>query len=526
MKIRRVKHSIYFSFFTLLCASLLALFSLASCPGKKEASHLNVLLVSIDTLRADHLSCYGYGRKTSPNIDALAKEGTLFECAVSSTTWTLPAHAALFTSLPDAVHGVITTSSRLDSNRLTLQEIMGNHGYATAGYYSCPFLDPIFGLDQGFGLYESCMTTPSVYTNPDFLELGRKLKDLRDSPGFFRNPSLRAKAAEFRKKMQEMYEKGQFQARIDVTGEKVSDKAIQWLEEHSQEKFFLFLHYFDVHNDFVPPEPWNRQFDPDYTGSFDGRDFMDNNDISPTMDQRDLDHIIALYDGEIAYTDYQLNRVFESLKALGLNENTLVVIISDHGEEFFEHGMKGHRLNLYDTTLRIPLIFYYPGVIPSGKRLQSQARIIDIFPTILDYAGIEERGEALGESLRGLLEGTTQDKNLPALLEILVEPKNLYQKGLRTDHWKLIIEGDLLERDKRLLFFDLREDAEEQHPLKADMDSDISQYEEFSKALAMMREMSAEAMRVEKNLPKSQETDPMEIPEEIRNRLLSLGYIQ
>jgi arylsulfatase A-like enzyme len=526
MKKRHSKYSHKIPLFFLLIILIGTLFPLTHCSRKTKISDINVVLISIDTLRADHLSCYGYGRNTSPAIDELAKGGVLFENAVSSTTWTLPAHAAMFTSLPDAIHSVLTTSSRLDPERITIQEIMKNQGYATAAFYSCPFLDPLFGLDQGFDLYESCMTTSSVYKNPDFLELGRKLKELSETPGFFRNRSLRSQAAEFRKQMQEMYEKGEFQARIDVTGEKVSDKAIQWLKEHSQEKFFLFLHYFDVHNDFVPPEPYDRQFDPDYAGSFDGKDFMVNDAISAAMDQRDLDHIIALYDGEIAYTDYQLNQVLETVKTLGLDENTLVVFTSDHGEEFFEHGEKGHRWNLYDTTLKIPLIFYFPGVIPSGKKIHSQVRIIDIFPTILDYAGIEEKGEALGESLQGLIEGAIQDMNLPALLQILVEPKNLYQKGLRTDHWKLIIEGDLLERNKRVFFFDLRKDAEEQMPLNVDWDSDISQHEELSKALALMKKISGEALSIEKNLPKSQETDPMEIPEEIRNRLLSLGYIQ
>ncbi len=523
-KFSKYSHKISLYFLLLILISLLL--PLTSCSRKANISDFNVVLVSIDTLRADHLSCYGYERNTSPAIDKLAEGGVLFENAVSSTTWTLPAHAAMFTSLPDAVHSVLTTSSRLDPNRITIQEIMKSQGYVTAAFYSCPFLDPIFGLDQGFDLYESCMSTSSVYKNPDFLELGRKLRELHETPGFFRNPSLRNQAAEYRKQMQEMYEKGEFQARIDVTGEKVSDKAIQWLKEHFQERFFLFLHYFDVHNDFVPPEPWDRQFDPDYTGSFDGRDFMVNDAISPAMDQRDLEHIIALYDGEIAYTDYQLKQVFDTLETLGLKEKTLIVFTSDHGEEFFEHGEKGHRWNLYDTTLKIPLIFYFPGVIPSGKTVQSQVRIIDIFPTILDYAGIEEKGEALGESLRGLMEGTMKDMNLPALVQILVEPKNLYQKGLRTDAWKLIIEGDLLERNKRLLFFDLAEDADEQQPLRIDMDSDIHQNDELSKALTMMKKMTAEAMNVEKNLPKSLDVDPMEIPEEIRNRLLSLGYIQ
>ena len=199
------------------------------------------------------------------------------------------------------------------------------------------------------------------------------------------------------------------------------------------------------------------------------------------------------------------------------NNLTLIVIVSDHGEEFFEHKMKGHRLNLFDTTLKIPVIVYFPGVIPAGKRIQSQVRIIDIFPTILDYAGIKEKGEALGASLRKLMEGTVQDMSLPALVEILVEPKNLYQKGLRTDEWKLIIEGDLLGKNQRFQFFDLKKDPGEQLPLNN---------EALTRALAMMKEMSAEAMSIEKNLPKSQETDPMEIPEDIRNRLLSLGYIR
>ncbi len=525
MERKNLKYSLKIPLICLPVILIVTIFALTNCKRKAEFLDFNVLLVSIDTLRADHLSCYGYERNTSPTIDKLAKEGVLFENAVSSTTWTLPAHAALFTSLPDAIHSVITTSSRLDPNRVTLQEIMKYHGYATAAFYSCPFLDPIFGLDQGFDLYESCMATSSVYKDPSFLELGGNLKELRDTPGFFKNSALRSQAAELRRQMQEIYEKGEFQARTDVTGERVTDKATRWLEEHFQEKFFLFLHYFDVHYDFVPPEPWSQYFDADYTGSFDGRDFMINKNISPDMDEKDLKHIVALYDGEIAYTDYQLSRVLEKLQKLGLMDRTLIIITSDHGEEFFEHGMKGHRKNLYDVTLKIPLIFYFEGIIPLDKRIESQVRIIDIFPTILDYVGIEERGEAIGENLRGLIEGTAEGKDLPALLEILVEPKKLFQKGLRTNDWKLIIEGDLLEKNRHLLYFDLKKDKEEQWPVKASIGPEISKSPKLSAAFDLMKEVSAKAMEMERNLPKSKESDPLKIPEETRNRLLSLGYI-
>ena len=525
MRRNRSHYSISVSFFLFVILCFGAAFLLTNCSGKRDASGMNVVLVSIDTLRPDHLSCYGYERKTTPTIDRLAEEGALFECAVSSTTWTLPAHAALFTSLPDAVHSVLTTSCRLDPQRITIQEIMKENGYATAGFYSCPFLDPIFGLDQGFDLYEGCMSTSSVYKDQEFLELGKKLRELRDTPGSFKDPSIRARVAELRNRMQEIYEKGEFQARTEVTGDRVSDKAVRWLTEHSREKFFLFLHYFDPHYDFVPPEPWDRQFDSGYKGSYDGKDFMKNDAVSAAMDKRDLDHIIALYDGEIAYTDFQLKRVIETIEDLGLNENTLIIVTSDHGEEFFEHGMKGHRSNLFDTTLRIPLIVHLPGVVPAGKKIRSQVRIIDIFPTILDYAGVKEMGEALGESLRKLVEGSVQDAGLPALLEILVEPKNLYQKGLRTDQWKLIIEGDLLERNQAVQFYDLKKDPGEQLTLRMDVGSGIAENEDLSKAASMMKQLSAEAMSIEKNLPKSEGSDPMEIPEEIRNRLLSLGYI-
>lgn len=525
MKRRYLKYSLNIPLISLLVILIGTAFCLINCTRKTEVPHINVLLISIDTLRPDHLSCYGYGRDTSPTIDKLAKEGVLFENAVSSTTWTLPAHAAMFTSLPDAVHSVITTSSRLDSNRVTIQEIMKDHGYTTAAFYSCAFFDPIFGLDQGFDQYESCMTTPSVYQNEDLLELGSKWEKLIDTPGFSNNPSLRAQASDLWHQMQEMKTKRIFQARMDVTGERVTNKANNWLEDHSKEKFFLFLHYFDVHYDFVPPEPWDNYFDPDYTGSFDGRNFITNEDISTDMDEKDLNHIVALYDGEIAYTDYQLNRVMQTLEDLGIMDCTLIVITSDHGEEFFEHGMKGHRQNLYDTTLKIPLIFYLPRIIPSDKRIKSQVRIIDIFPTILNYVGIEERGEAIGKNLRGIIEGTDQEKSPPALLEILAVPGNLFQEGLRTDNWKLIIEEDLKEQNKRLLYFDLKKDAEEQSPIQMNIDPEILKDTKIFTAFYMMKQISTNAMKMEKDLPKSKESDPLEIPEEVRDRLLSLGYI-
>jgi len=241
----------------------------------------NVILISIDSLRPDHLGCYGHDRNTSPFLDRLASEGALFESAASSTSWTLPAHAALFTGMPDRVHGCMMNTLWLDRSRTTLAERFRSSGYRTAGFFSRPYLHPSFGLDQGFDRYQDCTS----YSGETASGLKEGIRDLnRLSHGDLTNPTILR----------------------EVT---------KWLDQDSDGPAFVFIHMWDVHYDYIPPAPYDTLFDPDYEGPVDGRNVGRTSRKPKGWTARDVEHLKALYDGEIRWTDDTIQKLFNLLSA-------------------------------------------------------------------------------------------------------------------------------------------------------------------------------------------------------------------
>jgi arylsulfatase A-like enzyme len=302
----------------------------------------NIILISIDSLRADHLHSYGYARRTSPNIDSLAADGAIFETVMSPTSWTLPAHMTLMTSLAPEEHGVITNRLRLGANVDTLPMRLQRAGYTTAGFVSATYLDGIYGFSRGFDEYDD-------YT-------------------LLRVAGEKSRAA--------------------VTSRQVAGRAIDFLQRQTAVRdarpFFLFLHFFDVHYNYNPPLPYARMFDSGYAGAATG----DVDSIHEGMASSDLNHVVALYDGEIAWVDANIGNILAALRRLGMDDNTIVAITADHGEEFLEHGQAAHYKTLYDEVLRVPLVIRYPGHVFAGRRLQGQVRLMDVAPTLLTLAGL------------------------------------------------------------------------------------------------------------------------------------------
>jgi arylsulfatase A-like enzyme len=316
----------------------------------------NILLISIDSLRADHLHSYGYARQTSPNIDALAADGAVFETVISPTSWTLPAHMTLMTSLAPEEHGVITNRLRLGGNIDTLPMRLQRAGYTTAGFVSATYLDGIYGFSRGFDEYDD-------YT-------------------LLRVAGEKSRAA--------------------VTSQQVAQRAVDFLHQHAATRdahpFFLFLHFFDVHYNYNPPQPFARMFDNGYAGRATG----DVDSIHQGMANRDLNHVVALYDGEIAWVDANIGNILATLRRLGIDDNTIVAITADHGEEFLEHGQAAHYKTLYDEVLRVPLVIRYPGHVLAGRRVQGQVRLMDVAPTLLTLAGLAVAKPHSGTHARSL----------------------------------------------------------------------------------------------------------------------------
>ncbi|HUU84147.1 MAG TPA: sulfatase [Phycisphaerae bacterium] len=465
-----------------------------------EGQRPNVVLISVDTLRPDHLGCYGYRRDTSPNIDGLAAEGALFENTVSSTSWTLPAHAALFTGLVDTVHGCLDTNRPLSHTATTVAEVLRSAGYATAGFFSGPYLHPVFGLGQGFDVYVDCSSYPELNES----EAART--GAADGAAVWRA------------------------SHADVTGPNVYREVRSWLRSNRQTPFFLFVHLWDVHYDFVPPPPYDRMFDPDYTGSVTGRDFLMDASVNASMDRRDIEHLIALYDGEIAWTDLHVGKILADIDALGVRDCTAVVLLADHGIEFFEHGLKAHRHTLYDEVIRIPLIVRYPGRVTPGRRYATQVRMIDVAPTILDLCGLEVGSGMMGQRLTPLFAGQPLEEDNLAVAELVTNAGQLTSDGRwaapdprfpirhrlqafrRLDH-KVIVDANR----GQFQVFNLRTDPGERLAARSPA-SPAAQT-----ALGDMARGRAWLESCRSSL--SSAAPASEIPPKVREKLRSLGYI-
>ncbi|HJO02922.1 MAG TPA: sulfatase [Acidobacteriota bacterium] len=312
----------------------------------------NVVLVVIDTLRADHMSLYGYDRQTTPHLDELATTGSVFEHAYSASSWTLPGVASILTGLYPSAHGAGTSSHRrIRDGVITLPQYLSATGYATAAVVNVSFLLPRFGMAAGFDHYD---LEPATATE------------------------------------------------LRLADESLDD-ALDWLDSRDSSKpFFLFLHLFDVHHQFDAPEPARGVF----TAAFADR----YGDTLATLESRtaaeqagDVEFAKAAYDEEILWVDSQVGRLFEALRERDLDETTWVALTADHGEAFSgEHYHRGHGMSLYDEVMRVPLVLWGPGV--PAVRHQEPVSTVDIVPTLLDLTG-REVPEVSGGSLVPLMEG-------------------------------------------------------------------------------------------------------------------------
>ena len=415
----------------MLISALSALTVAAAEPA--PAAKYNLLVISIDTLRADHLKCYGYKRNTSPHLDQLAKEGVLFENLTAAASWTVPSHMSMFTALYPSAHGVQTISNYLGEGVPTLAQCLAQRGYVTAAFVTAAAMDHHFGFDRGFQLYDDF----TVSRKWNVLGAGR-------------------------------------------TDPVITDLATQWLKEHSRENFFLFLHYWDCHYDYTPPAPFDRKFDPNYKGKESGRDIFRRARAVPVFDKTgladmahisvmDLAHMVALYDGGIAYTDEHVGKVLQLLEDLRLSEKTLVIVLSDHGEGFLEHGKLAHGNSLYEELLDVPLIMRLPGVIPAGKRVAGNVSHVDLMPTALGLLHLAGPSQIQGIDLSPAI---LSDKPVPERLIYSEQAAfSLNLRAVRWGHRKLLgtpgtLAGAQLEelaggREKVIAGADLKKDCPE-----------------------------------------------------------------
>jgi arylsulfatase A-like enzyme len=338
------------------------------CRRKDDDARPNVLVITIDTLRADYLGCYGHDRPTSPAIDRLASGAVLFERNVSQASWTLPSYSSFFSSLYGESHGVVLRESVFEGRFVTFLEVLARAGWATGAVVSGTFTDASWGLDQGFDSYD---------------DLGMVVDEtqglVRAREGASPMAPEAMKAAAHRR----------------ITAPEVANKAIAWLDAHRDRRFALFVHFFDPHEDYLKH--------PGVSGRFPKRvapsGFPNTTDPKPEVTAA----MRALYEGEIAYTDQHVARLLARLEQLGLDEKTIVVLFSDHGEAFKEHVLvpetdatreegekdsrnRGHGSSLFNEQVHVPLIVRAPGFTPA--HVKACTGNVDIGPTVLELCGV------------------------------------------------------------------------------------------------------------------------------------------
>ncbi len=419
-----------------LTASLLL--SLTGC--SPEGSSPNVLLVIADTLRADRLGSYGANRNTSPMLDRFAADAVRFERAYSTAPWTQPAVATMLTGLYPSGHGMVRIRTRLAKSLPTLAEVLRDRGYATGAVVSHVFLGRKFGFARGF----------------------------------------------------ERFDQSEAQGHDHISSAGVTDRAIGMLREFAAEgrPFFLMAHYFDPHYTyqrhpeygFAPPragrlaggEPivWLRRLE-NWTGG----------EVSLLRD---------LYDEEIRFTDAAIGRLLDALRAEDVYDETLIVFVADHGEEFMERGWLGHTRTLYEELVRVPLIVRKPGGRGAGRVVETPVSIVSLMPTVLDLIGAGSSWIAMqGESLAPLLDGADGSSAPEVFCEVDFVPWNPVYAETKTARKKAVIRDDLkLIRDElsgKLELYDLESDPGEQRDLAAEhpsMVADLQRLLEWRAALA------------------------------------------
>ncbi len=324
---------------------------------------LNVLLVVIDSARADHLSCYGCTRKTTPFLDQVAQEGVRFAHMITAAPWTLPAHASLFTGLFPSTHGATSESAGLSPRPPTLAQILGQAGYRSAGFCTSPWVGRSSGLDRGFDHFDT--QTPARWR--------ARLYARRASDRLLR--------------------------RRDGGGRRTNRALMRWIAS-SSEPFFAFVHYNEASLPPQAPSPLDQMFAGPRGGravAVDMERFVAGN-VDMTDEQRSA--LVGLYDGALRYIDGRIREVADFLDQRGLWERTLLMVTADHGEHLGEHHLLGHSLGLTDSLLRVPLLLRCPGLVPQGFVVEELAQTVDLFPTVTHMLGLgEHTAEVQGRPL-------------------------------------------------------------------------------------------------------------------------------
>jgi arylsulfatase A-like enzyme len=443
-----------------------------------------VILISADTLRADHLQTYGYKRPTSRNLDRLAADGVVFSRTYASSPWTLPSHVSLLTSLFNVHHGVHRPADRMDDALVTLTEILRQDGFSTAAFTGGTLVSCLYGFSRGFDTYNES-----------------------DGSMDYNN-----------------------------SAERVGRRAGEWIENNKDKDFFLFLHTYQVHTPYDAPPPYGGMFlDPDavWTRAHTTEIFAGKKAIFKELPDAQRRNLVGLYDAEIRYTDETLLKpVVAKLKELGLYDDTMIIFTSDHGEEFFDHGSWDHGLQVYDEIIRVPLVIKFPKSRFQGKRVDSIVRSVDVMPTVLEQLEIETgRLELDGQSLLSLLTGKAKDRRFLADTRLLglgetgapSQRDQPFRLATNEGQMKIILNRELDPREKSHFIPPApnRPAAE-----LFDLDADPGEETELSSRNAELANRLARELRDRYAAARKARASKVVLGKELEERLRALGYIR
>lgn len=445
--------------------------------SKKEKAQ-NVILISVDTLRADHLSCYGYARETCPHIGTLAQEGVTFLNTYVSSPWTLPSHVSLLTSLHGVHHQVYHGDESMDPILVTLADVLRQHGLYCAAFTGGGFVSSIYGFSKGFDTYSE--DAGNVFSQDSAEHLFRLVSE--------------------------------------------------WLDSHKDKGFFLFLHTYQPHNPYDCPYPYKTMFLEEEAKwrHLDLMNFLGGKQgIFKALSEEERQNVIGLYDGEIRYTDEELiGPLIDKLKKIGIYDQTMIVFTSDHGEEFYDHQGWGHGHSVYDESLKVPLVIKFPGNRFKGRKIQYFVSLVDIFPSILEELGIRLKElEMDGKSLFPVIRGE-EKRNRMFFADIAsnVLDSHIPQKiSTNSGEEKLILNNRFSKEDLEFFLFppplsnpvevyDLVQDPKERRNI-ANGRSELA------------NQMIQEIEKIYKEAEK-RKTGKLEIDKELRRQLKALGYIR
>lgn len=440
-------------------------------PAAPDGDHrpLNVLLIVIDTLGAEHVGCSYKGQPTTPHLDRLAKGGVQFRRAYSTAPWTKPAIASIFTGMMPSAHGVRQPLDRLPDDPVVLARRFDELGYYTGAIVSNMLVSAPQGYDQGFDSFDDSLSLLSE---------------------------------------------------VKITSSLLTDRALSWLSDDRGEPFFLFLHYFDPHYVYLHHDGFDRT--SGYEGPIKpGTGIWKLRKMSSDLSPDDIDYIRGLYHEEVAYTDEQIGRVLDYLDSVGLSKNTFIVVTADHGEEFMQRGWIGHTRTLYEELVHVPLIVSLPGRF-QPRVIDTPVSILDIEPTILSVVGAsvtEPRWN--GISLLPMLSGQPAPQPGRGIIsEVSFEPSpNTQQAVEKAAHKTSLVRGKLkvihdLPTDSWQVF-DLEHDPLEQNDLVGEKRKD---------GLALIRALEDwEAVRT---ATAGRQVEQWQPSEEDRERMRALGYVE